>query len=82
VHTTFHGSITGWKQEPAAEEMHHVAWVLFCEIYTLKAEVFFWGSETGISSFWKRSRFSEEIKDLASTQKSKIKESTKPLDLH
>ena len=42
----------------------------------LKQKFFFWGSETGISSFWKRSRFSEEIKDLASTQKSKIKEST------
>ena len=31
VHTTFHGSITGWKQEPAAEETH--LWILFCEIY-------------------------------------------------
>ena len=45
VHNSAHHLpwITGWKQEPAAEEMHDVAWVLFCEIYTLKAEVFFLG---------------------------------------
>jgi len=54
VHTTFHGSITGWKQEPAAEEMHHVAWVLFCEIYTLKAEVFFLGVQKLVSPLFGR----------------------------
>ena len=58
VHNSAHHLpwITGWKQEPAAEEMHQVAWVLFCEIYTLKAEVFF-----GVFRNWYL-LFLEEIK--------------------
>jgi hypothetical protein len=76
-------SMDHWMEARTCSWRDACVWILFCEIYTSKSKSFFFGSETaGISSFRKRSRCSEEIKDLASTQKSKIKESTKALDLH